>query len=235
MDQSMSMDLNPCGCQVGDGTFCGTDGKCHFYNCESFYEFGPVDYTGYGPQSPELKCIDIPVTLVDTAGDPSQASVAFRCRDLTPKPIGMGYTKYCEASTPNSNFTCYGVSENTNYYNAFDDFLQQAQASQLECNSGQYNETGYPAYSYSAVMSKREGITGYIINQEGFSDTQAFNQTKAVIGTMSSQFEAWTSAPTRSPVTYSPTYVVPNDDNISASNIATGGLAVMIALLAALF
>ena len=117
----------------------------------------------------------------------------------------------------------------------FNDFLQQAQASQLECNSGQYNETGYPAYSYSAIMSKREGITLYIINQEGFSDTQVFNQTKAVIGTMSSQFETWTSSPTRSPVTYSPTYLEPNDDNISASNIATNGLAVMIALLAALF
>ena len=34
MDQSMSMDLNPCGCQVGDGTFCGTDGNCHFYNLQ---------------------------------------------------------------------------------------------------------------------------------------------------------------------------------------------------------
>jgi hypothetical protein len=35
-----------CGCQRGDGAFCGTDGLCHFYNCESFYEFGPVDITG---------------------------------------------------------------------------------------------------------------------------------------------------------------------------------------------
>ena len=38
--------LNPCGCPDRDGTFCGNDGKCHDYTCESFYEFGPEDFTG---------------------------------------------------------------------------------------------------------------------------------------------------------------------------------------------
>eukprot|EP00956_Cyclotella_meneghiniana_P045381 scaffold365571_cov79-Cyclotella_meneghiniana.AAC.3 len=93
------LNSNSCGCQYGDGTFCGTDGQCHLYSCENFYKYGPVDYTGYSPDSkddasssPELVCNDISTTAVETAGDSSQASVAFRCRDLTPKPIGMGWT-----------------------------------------------------------------------------------------------------------------------------------------------
>ena len=45
-EESNESSPDSCGCQSGDGTFCGTDGLCHFYNCESFYEFGPVDYTG---------------------------------------------------------------------------------------------------------------------------------------------------------------------------------------------
>ena len=107
----------------------------------------------------------------------------------------MGYTKYCQASSPNSNFTCYGLSANTD----FNLFLQQAEASQLECNSGEYNETGYPAYSYSVIMSKREGKESTTYMQEGFSDMQEFNVTKALMGTMSTNFEAWTNAPTVSP------------------------------------
>eukprot|EP00956_Cyclotella_meneghiniana_P030070 scaffold74856_cov30-Cyclotella_meneghiniana.AAC.1 len=219
------LNSNSCGCQYGDGTFCGTDGQCHLYSCENFYEYGPVDYTGYSPDSkdasssPELVCNDISTTTVKTAGDSSQASVAFRCRDLTPKPIGMGWTRYCEASSSNSNFTCYGLADNTD----FSLFLQQAETSRLECNSGKYDETGYPAYSYSVSMQKQEGNHGiYIINTVGYNDTQEFDENKALTGTMSTTFEAWTDEPTSSPIsipTYSPVYYSPTENSSAGKNV----------------
>ena len=137
----------------------------------------------------------------------------------------MGYTKYCEASSSSGNFTCYGLADSTN----FDLFIQQAENSQLVCNSGEYDETDYPAYSYSAVMSKRNDTYSYTINQEGFIDTQEFNKTKALTGTMSSNFEIQPDAPTSSPTnspTNSPTE--PPTESSSANNIGMEGLLSMV-------
>ena len=226
------LNSNSCGCQYGDGTFCGTDGQCHLYSCENFYEYGPVDYTGYSSSkdassSPELVCNDISTTTVETAGDSSQASVAFRCRDLTPKPIGMGWTRYCEASSSNSNFTCYGLADNTD----FSLFLQQAEMSQLECNSGEYDETGYPAYSYSVSMQKQEGIHGTYINTVGYNDTQEFDENKALTGTMTTTFETWTEEPTSSPIsipTHSPVYYSPTDNSSAGKNLFVASRSILL-------
>ena len=57
-----------------------------------------------------------------------------------------------EASAPGTNFTCYGLAENTD----FQSFLAEAESSNLECNSGAYNETGYPLYTCSASVRKQE-------------------------------------------------------------------------------
>ena len=222
---------NSCGCQYGDGTFCGTDGQCHLYNCESFYEFGPTDYTGYSDSdaSPELVCNDILTTPVVTAGDSSQASVVFRCRDLTPEPIGMGWTKYCEASSSNSNFTCYGLADNTD----FSLFLQQSEASQLECNSGRYDETGYPAYTYSVSTHKQEGNYGTFNNLVGFNGTQEFDETEALTGTMTTTFEAWTDEPTQSPIsmpTYSPVFL-PTDNSSTGRGLLVTRFIVLVGFI----
>jgi hypothetical protein len=82
-------------------------------------------YSGFGHDAPSLECSDIVETNFEHAGDPSQASVAYRCRDQIPEPVGLGYTKYCQASSAESNFTCYGLAGGT-YFNLF---LQQAEAS----------------------------------------------------------------------------------------------------------
>ena len=63
-----------CGCVEGDGTFCGTDGQCHFYNCEEYYKYGPVEFTGYGPDAPGLECSD----TAETEPNP-QHSPSWRC------------------------------------------------------------------------------------------------------------------------------------------------------------
>ena len=63
-----------CGCVRGEGKFCGTDGQCHFYNCEEYYKYGPVEFTGYGPDAPGLECSD----TAETEPNP-QHSPSWRC------------------------------------------------------------------------------------------------------------------------------------------------------------
>ena len=113
----------------------------------------------------------------------------------------MGWTRYCEASTKLSNFTCYGLAENTD----FQSFLAEADASNLECNSGAYDETVYPQYTYTVSLSKREGRHTETTFTTGFNGTETFDRNKALGGAMNSKFETWTVAPTPSPTTKYPT------------------------------
>ncbi|EJK67983.1 hypothetical protein THAOC_10893 [Thalassiosira oceanica] len=109
--------------------------------------------------------------------------------------VRPGWTRYCEASTPHSNFTCYGLAKDT----SFQSFLAEADASNLECNSGVYNETGYPQYTYTVSLAKsadRHTESSFVV---GFNGTQTFDRNKAIGGTMSSMF---TVSPTPSPTKY---------------------------------
>jgi len=183
-----------CGCVLGEGMFCGTDGQCHLYNCEEYYKYGPVEYTGYGPDAPGLECRDTAEMEARPGHSPSW-SVSYRCIDLDPRPIIKGWTRYCEASTPHSNFTCYGLAKDT----SFQSFLAEADASNLECNSGVYNETGYPQYTYTVSLAERTDRHTESYSVVGFNGTETFDRNKALGGTMSSMF---TVSPTPSPTKY---------------------------------
>ena len=132
---------NACGCKYGDGQFCGVDNQCHIYSCQSWYEFGPRNFTGYDANSP-LVCQDIGITEPH-GDDVFYESVSFQFRSLTPEPIMMGWTNKCTVAGTNSNFTCYGLSaSNTD----FQPFLDEASPSDLNCTGSEYDETGYPQY-----------------------------------------------------------------------------------------
>ena len=178
---------NTCVTDGTDGKFCGTDGQYHMYSCENFYKFGPVEYTGYSDDSndtsPELVCNDISLTPKEIGKLPGGSSVAFRCRDLTPEPIVMGWTKYCEASSSSpkkSLFTCYGFANDTD----FSMFLQQVEASQLECNIGEFDETKIPAYHYFVNLGNQLGDHETFIS----SETREFDESKALT-VMSTTFD----------------------------------------------
>ena len=59
-----------CGCVLGEGKFYGTDGQCHLYNCQEYYKYGPVEYTGYGPDAPGLECRDTPAKMAGNEAGP---------------------------------------------------------------------------------------------------------------------------------------------------------------------
>ncbi|EJK77159.1 hypothetical protein THAOC_01029 [Thalassiosira oceanica] len=73
---------NDCGCVLGEGKFCGNDGQCHFYNCEEYYKYGPVTYTGYGPDAPELECRDTAETEADERDSSSWRWAVFSSASL---------------------------------------------------------------------------------------------------------------------------------------------------------
>ena len=92
-------------------------------------------------------------------------------------------------------------------------------------------------------MSNHNGTYGNTIFQEGYSATAELNETKALIGTMSSSFEVWETSPTLAPVsaTTSPrmsaeTTFMPSDSptNTNAgSMVVANGMAVMLIVLLA--
>lgn len=49
-----------CGVDAKNGSFCGTDGKCHFYNCCDYFTYGPETDAGIvkGKDTPPRKMND---------------------------------------------------------------------------------------------------------------------------------------------------------------------------------
>ena len=124
-------------------------------------------------------------------------------------------TSPSEAATGATNFTCYGLAENTD----FGSFLAEADASKLECNSGAYNETGYPQYTYSASITKQEDMHTATFSVVSFNGTETFDRNKALGGTISSMF--------RVHPTSSPTPVLPTP----SSSIGTIGMGTLVIIV----
>eukprot|EP00581_Thalassiosira_minuscula_P008282 CAMPEP_0183702244 /NCGR_PEP_ID=MMETSP0737-20130205/413_1 /TAXON_ID=385413 /ORGANISM="Thalassiosira miniscula, Strain CCMP1093" /LENGTH=241 /DNA_ID=CAMNT_0025928819 /DNA_START=68 /DNA_END=793 /DNA_ORIENTATION=+ len=208
-------------CQPGMGGFCGTDDQCHPYTCESFYEFGRQNYTRYDDDAPPLECQDIPITQPGRDDDVFYPSVSFRCRSLVPIPVSMGFNRRCQAITPTSNFTCYELNENTN----FQPFLAKVGALEMECTNAEYDETGWPKFTYGTTIENR-GVEGSSnINLVlGFNATTEFNETKALTGTMYSRYEERKLPPTQAPT---------NSACFDVQNIATVG-SILVSIIASL-
>lgn len=196
------------GCDGGGdcagGEFCGSDGRCHLYNCGSWWEFGPAEDTGNANQKSEdasLNCEKIAVTTpYEDNGGPYYPSILFECKTSRPEPVVMGFTSHCTAQAgPNSNskFDCYELDAATD----FQPFLDAVNASQLNCR-----ESGYPKYEYTVVtelIDKNDAIKSN--ERPGFELTDAFNGSLALNGTMVAMYDVGTTdQPTGSP-TASPT------------------------------
>jgi len=170
-----SVNANNCS-GTCDG-FCGADNQCHQYTCQNWYEFGPHRFTGNAIVSPEpLTCQNIPATGAEIS------TVQFRCRDLSPRPIAMGFTRRCSAN-PNAssatNFTCYEMAANTD----FQPFLLHVNVTGLTCNNNSpYDETGYPKFVYSVTVRSERPKSGEEWFLTSHNSTSEFNATLALTG-----------------------------------------------------
>lgn len=221
-------------CEPGAGGFCGVDGHCHQYTCESFYEFGPRNFTGYDDASPsELVCGDIPTTEPRSTAEGSvdYPSVSFRCVSLTPTPISLGFTRRCIAATsPNSNFTCYGLAANTHFQS-----FRTAASAGLNCTDTTYNETGWPKFAYRVVTERKGDVTSAIHFLHGFNATAEFNETRALTGSIYSKYE-WTDESISTPTTSPASSTYPSVDSALSNRqiISNSGFFVGISCLASL-
>lgn len=196
-------------CVHGNGTFCGTDGLCHQFSCATWYQYGPQNFTGYTNSAASLSCQRIPET-VPGSSEVFQSSVSFRCRSLTPSPIAMGFRRKCmvnHSGTRAMRFTCYDLAESTSA--DFSTFLSRV-GSGLNCTDSQYDETGYPKFTYSVAYTHTYNVAdsfpGETVLTEGFNGTSEFDAARATGGTLYSIYEeretqAPTPVPTPSPTT----------------------------------
>jgi len=104
----------------GDGKFCGTftDGKCHILSCAEWYQYqyvGPAshDLNLAESNTETLACKDIDTTV--PGSEVFYSSVSYRCQDLLPPPIQTGFNRKCTADGPTFEYTCYELSEGTQF------------------------------------------------------------------------------------------------------------------------
>lgn len=173
----------PC---VGEGAqsgtaFCGWDGNCYAYNCQDWYKFGPVAYTGYDPNNPvELTCEEY-----KDGYDENMNSVTFGCRTWQPgnkAPEAKSWTHFfnleCLANPRNDDdFKCYQNIANTDYR----DF--QAEVARLNppsCDREIYdNEQNLYWYVIQAWQDRKGEVTKYKHGRENTLSGESFNANLA--------------------------------------------------------
>lgn len=194
------------GCVTGSGKFCGLDDQCHIYSCQEWYEFGPRNFTGYDiASSTPLTCQNIQVTepydhdFLD--GNVYYPSVSFRCVSLTPPPIVMGYTRRCTMAGPDTDFTCYELATDTD----FQPFLDEVSASGLNCTDDEYDETGFPQFTYYVKYESQIWQPWMSVRAQGHNSTSEFNEIFALNGTMYATYKESTGKPTAAPTSSAPT------------------------------
>jgi hypothetical protein len=175
--------------------FCGIDSICRPYSCQSWYEYGPRNFTGYDESFPEpLICQDMTV-----GPEVFYTGVQYGCYETNPTRIKLGFTKACKATPagPSTSFTCYEMATTTN----FQPYLDGVTNSGLTCK----NDSEIPTFSYYASYSLQNNsgrpYTGYTVVAPAADSTISFNASLGM-GTMYSEFrieEALSPSPTESP------------------------------------
>ena len=146
----------PCGDQ--ERAFCGSDGICHQYSCESWYKFGPVAYTGYDPSNPkELECEEY-----DTGFEDNMNSIVFGCRPYSPgkkapeaRSWAHPYSQKCSATPRNGyDYVCYNNLPTERYRQFQADIARQRPPS---CDRETYEPLGIeqPIFWYNLNMMVR--------------------------------------------------------------------------------
>ena len=126
-----------CSCPgPGTGSFCGTDGECHFYSCRDYLAYGQDNYyfassTNDATSPPELVCSSYsPTTTYDDYNGVIDGynGVIYGCSytNLITDPnfaVKMPFNEKCSAQiNERVTFDCWQFAEGTK----FDSFLSEA-------------------------------------------------------------------------------------------------------------
>ena len=119
-----------CSCPgPGTGTFCGTDGECHFYSCRDYLAYGQDNYyfassTNDATSPPELVCSSYSPTSTTTYDFWSYKGMSYGCNYQDPNfVVNMPFNEKCSAQIDERDtFDCWQFAEGTK----FDSFLSEA-------------------------------------------------------------------------------------------------------------
>lgn len=161
--------------------FCGWDGNCYLYDCEAWYNFGPVAFTSFDPNNPqELTCEEFA-----TGKEDNMNSVINGCRPYVPgnkAPEAKNWVHFfnwkCTASPRGSDtFECYQNKPNTDYT----DFLAEAARINLGSCDREIFENEQPLFWYEKVLKQvRQGTeTLYKNERADTTNTPSFDPSEA--------------------------------------------------------
>jgi len=175
----------------GTGSFCGTDGQFHFYNCRDFLAYGPESYTGIStttnastsPAPPELICS----SNVPTDNERLKSGVVYDCNDdgpYDPNYVYMPFNEKCSAQiNERTTFDCWQYKEGTN----FDSFLSEASNANLTlCTTtkDEDDDSSSPVvFNYQSTYGVQNSATVFS-KLAGASSTIDFNEDLATKTTM---------------------------------------------------
>jgi len=213
---AISAAASACNCTSGDGKFCGTDDECHTFSCADWYQY---QYGGPASQDPNLAesntetltCKDIATTATGPDSELFYASVSYRCQDLLPPPIQTGFNRKCTADGPTFEYTCYELSEGTQFITFMSEVESAIRNAGMNCTDDkdpfyfyQYTRTEGTFYINSVVSYSENVSVGNL-----FNDTAGLDKVFATTGTLYSIYKtkpltaAPTPAPTPAPTTSS--------------------------------
>jgi hypothetical protein len=160
------------------GHFCGTDGTCHEFSCENFYQFADPLLTGYAAGTP-FECFGY------AKGDQEFAhGVIYGCKPLYPfvlmtpgKQVTEPFNRRCSAEREGGyKFECYEFqqSETATDFSAFE---REAESSFPDCGEG-LSPSYFSIIASSSHYAGVEGLQGNpIVAGGGDTDGDTFWQT----------------------------------------------------------
>lgn len=219
-------DTSSCRASLGPGSFCGTDGECHFYNCRDFLAYGQEKITGIPittSPAPELVCSSYSPTttaaadmvytaaadmVFTTTADMVYNGMVYGCKGYSntiPDPnfaVSMLFNEKCSAQiNERATFDCWQFAEGTN----FDSFLSEAGNATI-CTE---DDDSPPSFIYITSYGYQSTTYGEIMNSTselwvgvGVRNTVAFNADFATNTTMYSFVsieDATSDTPTSTP------------------------------------
>jgi hypothetical protein len=145
-----------CGEDSNNGSFCGTDEKCHSYNCYDYFTYGPETDTGIvrgNTPPPILVCKPDSTNAVDD-DDYVYNGVIYGCAGPG-EGVSMPFNEKCSVQIyACTTFNCWQYADHT----SFDLFLNEVNSSNVTCteeiekeNDDDFVDCVPPRFTYQAI------------------------------------------------------------------------------------
>jgi len=182
-----------------DGKFCGTDSECHNLSCAEWYQYGVR--LSQDPNMDESNIETLTCKDIDTTAPFSEVfhgSVSYRCVNRRhPPAIHTGFNRKCTAGDPTFDYTCYELSEGTQFLTFMSEVESAIQNDGMNCTEG---EDPFYLYKYAHVEieeSPYKTHTDTIVGSLWFDRPAELDKVRATTGTLFSTYTKYINNPPR--------------------------------------